>query len=179
MNPSDRLERGVIESAVESFRANKELAERAVAQLDDRRLHESVAPHTNSVAVIMKHVAGNLISRWTDFLTSDGEKPWRDRDREFIDTFSDRAELLAYWERGWTCLFTTLGELTPKDAHKTVEIRGEPHSVPGAIHRALAHCGYHVGQIVMTARALAGEEWRTLSIPPGGSAQYDRRAWKR
>jgi len=166
-----------IESAITSFRANKELADKAFAQLPDDNLQIALDANTNSIAVIVKHVAGNLASRWTDFLTSDGEKPWRNRDDEFVDTFADRGELLRCWEDGWNCLFATLQSLGPRDLSKTVSIRGEPHSIPLAIHRSLAHCGYHVGQIVMIARILAGDNWNTITIPRGESGSYNQAVW--
>jgi hypothetical protein len=125
----------------------------------------------------MKHVAGNLLSRWTDFLTADGEKPWRNRDDEFVDSFADRRELLDYWERGWDRLFEALAALTPGDLGKTVLIRGQPHSVPLAIHRSLAHCGYHVGQIILIARVLAGDNWETITIPRGASTTFNQAVW--
>ena len=112
---------------IDAFEANKRLADRAVAQVPDERLHVTLDANTNSIAVIMKHVAGNLTSRWTDFLTTDGEKPWRNRDQEFVDSFRSRAEVLDCWERGWTCLFAALQSLKPEDLGKTVTIRGEPH----------------------------------------------------
>ena len=133
--------------------------------------------NTNSIAVIMKHVAGNLLSRWTDFLTTDGEKPSRNRDDEFIDTYTARGELLAYWESGWQRLFDSLTDLTPGDLGKNVTIRGEPHTVPLAIQRSLAHCGYHVGQIVLIARILAGDQWATITIPRGASTGFNQRVW--
>lgn len=167
----------VIDGAVTSLRANKNWADKAIIQLPDEKLHISLDDNTNSVAVIMKHVAGNLLSRWTDFLTTDGEKPWRDRDDEFVDSFKERAELLAYWEQGWTRLFETLASLTPTDLLRTVTIRGERHSVPLAIQRSLAHCSYRVGQIVMIARVLAGDDWQTITIPRGGSASYNENVW--
>ena len=134
------VSRGLLDGAITVFRSNKSWADKAIAQLDDERLHAALDANTNSVAVIMKHVAGNLRSRWTDFLTTDGEKPWRDRDDEFVDTFATRDELLAYWESGWQRLFDTLAALTPADLARTVTIRGEPHSVPLTIQRSLAHC---------------------------------------
>lgn len=167
----------VIDGADQSFRANKGWADKAIAQLPYEKLRVALDQNTNSIAVIMKHVAGNLLSRWTDFLASDGEKPWRNRDDEFVDTFGDRAEVLDYWERGWGRLFETLDALTLADLSKTVMIRGEPHSVPLAIQRSLSHCGYHVGQIVMIARILAGDDWQTLTIPRGGSAGYNQNVW--
>src|SRR5215831_15425057 len=135
-----------------AFEANKRLADRAVEQVPDDKLHTALDANTNSIAVIMKHVAGNLASRWTDFLTTDGEKPWRNRDGEFVDTFGSRAELLEFWERGWACLLKSLRTLKPEDLTKSVAIRGEPHSVPLAVERSLAHTCYHIGQIVQVAR---------------------------
>ena len=166
-----------LEATLLSFRAHKGWADRAVAQLPDDRLRVALDPETNSVAAIMKHVAGNLRSRWTDFLDTDGEKPWRDRDAEFVDTFADRAELLAWWESGWSALFQTLESLAPDDLGRTVLIRGEPHKVPLAIQRSLAHTCYHIGQIVMVSRILAGDSWTTLTIPRGGSAAFNQQSW--
>ena len=167
----------VIMSASTCFRANKDWADKAIAQLPDDKLHVTLDDNTNSVAVIMKHVAGNLKSRWTDFLTTDGEKPWRNRDDEFVDSFADRQEILTYWEEGWACLFKTLESLLHSDLSTTVTIRGEAHSVPLAINRSLAHCGYHVGQIIMTSRILAGEDWNTITIPRGLSDSYNKSVW--
>jgi hypothetical protein len=160
-----------------AFEYNKDLAERAVAQLTDEQLHKPLHSETNNVAVIMKHVAGNLLSRWTDFLTTDGEKPWRDRDDEFIDSFAARSELMDFWQRGWTSLFDALDALRPADMHATVSIRGERLSVPLAIARSLAHCGYHVGQIVLISRILVGDGWKTLTIPKGSSKQHNASNW--
>ena len=167
----------VVSSAETVFRNNKNWADQAVAQVPNEKLHLPLDTNTNSIVVIMKHVAGNLLSRWTDFLTTDGEKPWRDRDDEFVDSFKARDELLDYWEKGWNCLFTTLASLQSQDLSKTVTIRGEPHSVPLAIHRSLAHCGYHVGQIILIARILADDDWETITIPRGKSAKYNEQVW--
>jgi uncharacterized damage-inducible protein DinB len=172
-----RIESVVIQSAIMSFQANKACADKAVTQLPDEKLRIALDKNTNSIAVIAKHVAGNLLSRWTEFLTTDGEKPWRDRDDEFVDSFNSRDEITAYWERGWDCLFATLNSLSPDDLLKTVTIRGEPHSVPLAIQRSLAHCGYHVGQIVMIARILAADDWKVITIPRGESATYNQTVW--
>jgi uncharacterized damage-inducible protein DinB len=160
-----------------AFQANKRLADRAIEQVPDDKLRIPLDEHTNSIAVIMKHVAGNLISRWTDFLTTDGEKPWRNRDDEFVDNFAGRAEILAYWDRGWSVLLTTLSSLTPDDLARTVTIRGEPHTVPLALARSLGHTCYHVGQIVQLARHHAGDRWTTLTIPKGGSAPFNQAHW--
>jgi hypothetical protein len=176
-NEANDVAKALIEGALTAFRSNKGLADKAVAQLTDDKLHTALDVNTNNIAVIMKHVAGNLLSRWTDFLTSDGEKPWRDRDDEFIDSLTTRGELTAYWESGWQRLFDSLSALTPDDLGKTVTIRGEPHPVPLAIQRSLAHCGYHVGQIVLIARILAGDKWATLTIPRGASAGFNQRVW--
>lgn len=171
------LAKAVIDGALTAFRANKGWADKAVGQLPDEKLHIALDANTNSIAVIMKHVAGNLLSRWTDFLTTDGEKPWRNRDDEFVDSFTARDELTAYWNSGWQRLFDSLDSLSAADLCKTVTIRGEPHMVPLAIHRSLAHCGYHVGQIVLIARILAGDNWTTITIPRGASADFDQRVW--
>jgi hypothetical protein len=173
------LGKAVIDGALTSLRANKGWADQAVAQLPDEKLHIALDPNTNTIAVIMKHVAGNLLSRWTDFLTTDGEKPWRDRDQEFVDTLATRDDLTAYWDSGWQRLFDALDGLSAGDLRKTVTIRGEPHTVPLAIHRSLAHCGYHVGQIILIARILAGDRWTTITIPRGASADVNRRVWAR
>ena len=159
------------------FEAQKQMAERAVAQVSDEGLRTALDAHTNSIAVIMKHVAGNLISRWTDFLTTDGEKLDRNRDNEFVDTFSTRDELLVYWERGWGVLFGSLNSLQPDDLETTVYIRGDAHTVPLAIQRSLGHTCYHVGQIVQVARIQAGDDWNTLTIPRGQSEQFNQERW--
>jgi Protein of unknown function (DUF1572) len=164
-------------ATINAFEANKHLADRAVEQVPDDKLHVALDENTNSIAVIMNHVAGNLTSRWTDFLTTDGEKPWRNRDDEFVDSFGNRAELLELWERGWACLLKTLKSLKGEDLGKTVLIRGEPHSVPLALERSLGHTCYHVGQIVQVARIHAGEQWNTLTIPRGGSGQFNKANW--
>jgi hypothetical protein len=166
-----------IAATINAFEANKRLADRAVEQVPDDKLHVALDANTNSIAVIMKHVAGNLTSRWTNFLTSDGEKPDRNRDGEFIDTFSNRQELLDCWERGWSCLFTTLKTLRPDDCGQTITIRGEPYTVPLALSRSLGHTCYHIGQIVQVARIHAGENWNTLTIPRGGSEQFNKASW--
>ena len=177
MDTADDLGTIVLSSAQTAFRTNKGWADQAIAQVSDQKLHQPLDGNTNSIAVIMKHLAGNLLSRWTDFLTTDGEKPWRNRDDEFVDTFTSRAALLDYWEQGWGRLLETLDSLGPGDLTKTVAIRGQPHSVPLAIHRSLAHSGYHCGQIIFIARIHAGDTWETISIPRGESEAYNRKVW--
>ncbi len=177
MLPANHLSKLILDAALASFRANKGWADKAIGQLPEEKLHVALDPNTNSIAVIMKHVAGNLLSRWTDFLTTDGEKPSRNRDDEFVDSFGSREDLVGYWEAGWQRLLQTLESLTPSDLGKSVLIRGEPHSVPLAIERSLAHCAYHVGQIILIARILAGENWKTITIPRGASASFNQRVW--
>lgn len=171
-------EAAALAAAIKVFRSQKDLADRAIVQASDENLRRALDPSTNSIAVIMKHLAGNMISRWTDFLTTDGEKNDRDRDDEFVDRFQSREEILQYWERGWAVLFDTLDSLAPADLAKNVAVRGEPHSVILAIHRQLSHYGYHVGQIVQIARILAGDRWDTLTIPRGKSEQYNQEHWR-
>lgn len=174
---SNDLASTFINETITSLRSNKGWADKAIGQTTDERLRVALDANTNSMAVIMKHIAGNLLSRWTDFLTTDGEKEWRNRDDEFVDSFANRDELLHYWERGWNCLFTSLESLVPDDLARTVAIRGEPHTVPLAIQRSLSHCAYHIGQIVMIARILAEDEWETITIPRGKSGDYNRQVW--
>jgi uncharacterized damage-inducible protein DinB len=174
-SPARRL---VIESFRTTFVAQSKLADGAIAQLGDSDLHIALSEPTNSIAAIMQHVAGNLRSRFTDFLTSDGEKPWRDRDSEFLDQRVAREELLALWEGGWSVLFATLSGLSDSDLEKVVTIRGEPHSVALALSRSLAHMGYHAGQIVQAGRVLAdraGTDWKTLTVARGGTQELHQR----
>src|SRR6266581_2464007 len=152
------------------FRGYKRLAEGAIAQLKDEELFITLDPEANSIAVIMKHMAGNMRSRWTDFLTTDGEKPDRHRDQEFeMAAAVSRAEVLAMWEDGWRVLFAALTPLSDSDLPTKVLIRGEPHSVMQAINRQMAHYSHHIGQIVFLAKHLKGSEWKTLSVPKGKS----------
>ena len=145
-----------------------------MGQVSDEDFFATFGEFSNSLAIIVKHMAGNMRSRWTDFLTSDGEKPDRFRDTEFeLDDADSREALLERWEAGWACLFETLDQLSTDDLTSTVHIRGEPHTVIQAVNRQLTHYAYHVGQIVMLARHFAGDEWKWLSIPPGQSATFE------
>lgn len=168
----------VLVEAATVFQSQKKLAERAIVQLSDQQLRVPLDENTNSVAIIMKHLAGNMLSRWTDFLSSDGEKPWRHRDQEFVDGFGSRQEISEYWERGWACLFAALAALKPEDLARSVTVRGETLTVVGAIYGQLSHYGYHVGQIVQIARWLAKDNWTTLTIARGQSEQYNDRVWQ-
>ena len=163
-----------LDTAAHELRRLKELGERAIAQVPSGSLGVALDAESNSIAVIVKHLAGNMRSRWTDFLTADGEKPWRHRDQEFeARPGAGARETLAEWESGWACLLRALAELRPEDLARTVTIRGEPHTALEAIQRQLAHHAYHVGQIVLLARHLAGASWRSLSIPRGESEQFN------
>lgn len=157
------------------FRQYKKLAEGAVAQLTDQQLLAVLDPEMNSIAMIVKHIAGNMRSRWTDFLISDGEKPDRNRDSEFSDPPRNRRELLDLWENGWNCLFAALSPLSDDDLGRTVKIRGEAHTVMQAINRQIAHYAYHCGQIVFLAKHLQHEDWKCLSVPRGQSASFNQR----
>ena len=168
---SNRL---VIEAFANRFQDQKQMAEKAIAQLPDDKLHVPLDENTNALAVIMKHMAGNLRSRFTDFLTSDGEKPDRDRDSEFVDSHPTRQAILDHWDVGWQCLFTALAPLTDVDLPRTITIRGQPHTVADALARALAHQSYHVGQMVQLARYLAKDNWQTLTIARNASGQFNQ-----
>jgi hypothetical protein len=157
------------------FQRLKKLADDAIGQLEQTQFFTAPAAGDNSIATIVKHVSGNLLSRWTDFLTSDGEKPGRDRDTEFtILAGETHARLLVRWEQGWSALFTALEPLTTADLERTVTIRREPLTVLQAINRQLTHYAYHVGQIVYVAKHLRGPAWRSLSIPPGASQSFNQ-----
>src|SRR6516164_1264422 len=161
-----------LEEILFSFRRQQELAEKAFCQVADEDFFRKPGEHSNSLAAVVKHVAGNLASRWSDFLTTDGDKPWRDRDAEFVIGPEDtRPALLAAWERGWSALFQTLGSLQEADLLKKVTIRREEHTVFQAIHRSLTHTAYHVGQIVYLLRLVTKEGWQWITIPPGQSQQ--------
>lgn len=166
-----------LEEARRSLRGNKRLAEGALAQLSDEEFFRVLDDgESNSVAVIVKHIAGNGRSRFSDFLTSDGEKPWRKRDTEFELTPEDtRAHLMESWEAGYKTVFEALASLKPEDLARTVTIRNEPHTVLQAIHRATAHYAYHIGQIVFLAKHWKGKDWKTLSIPRGKSDEVNQK----
>ena len=162
-----------LKDVVDQFRKLKSLGDKALAQVRDEDLFVTLDPESNSLAILIQHMAGNLLSRWTDFLNSDGEKPNRDRDSEFELVSTTREELLARWEEGWRCLFQAVAALSEEDLAMTVLIRAEPHSVIKAINRQLTHYGSHVGQIVFLAKHCASDHWTTLSVPRGGSAAFN------
>ena len=159
--------------AIKTFRYYKTLAELAFGQISDEDFFRTLDKESNSIAVNIKHMAGNMISRWTDFLTTDGEKPERDRDMEFeMLPGTTRADLLAYWEHGWERVFDAIGPLQPDDLMRTIRIRGQDHTVIQAINRQLAHYAYHVGQIVFLAKHFKSSEWQSLSVPRNKSAKF-------
>jgi hypothetical protein len=163
-----------LDDVADQFRQLKSLVDRALAQVQDDDLFVVLDPESNSLALLVQHMAGNLISRWTDFLTTDGEKPGRDRDSEFlVGEGASRADLLARWETGWGLLFGSLAALTEADLTRTVFIRAEPHSVVRAIGRQLTHQAYHTGQIVLLAKHFASAGWQTLSVPRGKTRELN------
>ena len=164
-----------LEDSLSLFRYYKKLGEGAMAQLSDQQLRAVLDPEMNSISQIVKHMAGNMRSRWTDFLTSDGEKPDRRRDSEFEEPPASREALMKMWEAGWNCLFSALEPLGPADADRKVTIRGEAHSVMQAVNRQVAHYAYHVGQIVFLAKHLQHTGWKSLSIPRKDSEKFNQR----
>ena len=172
---TDTLAGHYLEDAEKVFRSQKKLADGAAAQVSDEEFFRAIDPESNSIALIMKHMAGNLRSRWTDFLTSDGEKPDRRRDSEFVSEGEDRAAVLKSWEAGWQTLFDTLASLKGVDPMRTVPIRGEPHTIVAAVNRQLSHYGQHTGQIVFLAKHLKSSAWKTLSIARGESETFNKK----
>jgi Protein of unknown function (DUF1572) len=168
-----------VEDSIAIFRYYKKLTERAIAQVPDEHLLTVLDPEMNSIAVIIKHMAGNMRSRWIDFLTSDGEKPNRNRDTEFVDPPATRDALLAMWNEGWECMFNALAPLTEQDLARSVTIRGEAHSAMQAINRQMAHYSYHCGQIVMLAKHFSSANWQSLTVPRGESEEFNRRVLSR
>ncbi len=166
--------RDVVESIEAEYRRYKALGDAAIAQLRDHELSQEPPGNGNAIAAIVWHIAGNFASRFTDFRTSDGEKPTRDRDSEFVPREVTRAELVAKWDSGWSALFGALAPLSDADLAESVTIRSQPLRIDQALHRSLAHAAYHVGQVVYLAKFWCGPRWNTLSIPLGGSAEYNR-----
>ena len=164
-----------LEEVRRQMRGHKRMGEAAMAQLRDEEFFVTLDPEANSIAILVKHLAGNMRSRFTDFLTSDGEKPNRFRDREFeITPATTRAEVMQWWETGWACVFNAIDPLKPEDVMRTVTIRGEPHTVLQAVNRQIAHYAQHIGQMVFLAKHLRSSEWKTLSIPRGKSEEFKK-----
>ena len=170
--------RSIIASYEKQFNYYRSLGEKAIAQVSDEQLISHKSVEDNSIAVIVKHLWGNMRSRWTDFLNSDGEKEWRQRDDEFLLEDYSRKMMIERWDEGWDCLFSALSELDDSQLTQTIYIRNQGHSVQEAINRQLAHYSYHVGQIVVLAKQCAGENWKSLSIPRNQSAEFNKQKFE-
>lgn len=171
---SQSIEQNFLESGIKLFRYYKKLGEGAMAQLSDEEVLCKPNELSNSIALIVHHLNGNMLSRWTDFLNSDGEKPWRDREAEFEKSYTSKAEMLEAWEKGWKCLLDALESLKPEELSKIIYIRNEGQTVLEAIQRQLAHYPHHVGQILYQAKILKGDEFKSLSIPKGKSDSFNK-----
>lgn len=160
---------------VKRFQYYKDIGDKTLAQLSEEQFFWQYNEESNSIAIIIKHLAGNMLSRWTNFLTEDGEKDWRNRDLEFTSTFKTKDEVLEYWEKGWRCLFEALNQITDENINATIYIRGEAHSVLDAVFRQLAHYPYHIGQIVYIAKMMKDQDWQTLSIARKKSEDFNQK----
>ncbi len=167
------MEKDYVESAIKQFEYYKLLGEKAMEQLPAEKLFWQYNNESNSIAIIVKHLWGNMLSRWTDLMTTDGEKEWRNRDAEFENDIQTKEELLAKWAEGWQCLFNALKALTENDLQKIIYIRNQGHTVMEAINRQLAHYPYHIGQIIYIAKMVSDSNWKSLSIPKGNSASFN------
>lgn len=156
------------------FQYYKDIGDKSLAQLSEEQIFWQYNDESNSIAIIIKHIAGNMLSRWTNFLTEDGEKSWRNRDSEFENDFKTKEEVLEYWEKGWRCLFEALNQITDENINSTIYIRGEAHLVVDAVFRQLAHYPYHVGQIIYIAKMMKNQDWQTLSIARNKSADFNQ-----
>lgn len=168
------MKNSYLDSVLKQFEYYKSLGDKTIAQLNEDELKKEFVQDSNSIAIIIKHLAGNMLSRWTNFLTEDGEKDWRQRDDEFIDTLETKAEINAIWNKGWECLFLALEPLGEGDLEKIIYIRNHGHTVTEAINRQTMHYAYHIGQIVFLGKLLKGENWQSLSIPKGKSKAYNQ-----
>jgi hypothetical protein len=173
------MEEDFLKDIIKIFTYYRHLGETAMKQLKDSDLFISPEGDGNSIAVLVKHLSGNMQSRWTDFLSSDGEKEWRDRDSEFVPDITSREQMMALWNKGWDLLFSTLDSLDPSDMRRTIYIRNTGHSVSEAINRQLAHYAYHVGQLVFLAKQLCKEDWISLSIPKGASKDFNKKLFSK
>lgn len=167
------MENSFLVSSIKQFKYYKSLGEKIFEQLDFNELQKEFAEDSNSICIIVKHMVGNMLSRWTNFLTEDGEKSWRYRDQEFEDNYQSKEELLNDWEKGWNCVFEAITPLTEDHLEQLVYIRNQGHTVTEAINRQLAHYAYHVGQIVFLGKLIKGKQWKSLSIPKGKSKDYN------
>ena len=170
---ANQLGQAFLDASIKRLGEYKQMADLAINQLDESQLFKTLAIGSNSILIIMQHMAGNMLSRWTNFLSEDGEKPWRDRDQEFEPVFKDKASIAAYWEKGWGCLLDTLSSLYPTDLEKQIQIRGEGLKVQDAIIRQLMHYSSHVGQIIYLSKMLKGADWQPLTIDKNKSKDYN------
>ena len=168
-----------IENTVKQFKYYKSLGDKVLKQLTFDQLQWQYNSESNSIAIICKHIVGNMLSRWTHFLTEDGEKEWRHRDTEFEDTYTSKAAIIEDWEKGWVCLFNAIEPLTIKDIDRIVYIRNQGHTVAEAINRQLAHYSYHIGQLVYVAKLMKGADWLSLSIPKNQSSSYNKQQFNK
>ncbi|WP_299228751.1 DUF1572 family protein [uncultured Psychroserpens sp.] len=168
------MEHSYLPSVIKQFEYYKSLGDKTFAQLTFEELQKEFKDNSNSIAIIVKHIVGNMLSRWTNFLTEDGEKDWRQRDDEFIDTFQNRKDLITAWDNGWACLFNAITPLQSKDLERLVYIRNQGHTVTEAINRQLAHYSYHIGQLVFLGKLIKLDGWQSLSIPKGKSVSYNK-----
>lgn len=175
----NQLEKEYLSIVTQQFRHFKERAEKAFKQLSEEELHWKPSEESNNIAIIIKHISGNMHSRWVDFLTADGEKPYRNRDSEFVDDMEPQEQLMNIWEDGWKLLFHTLENFQPEDLHKTVTLRQQPLSVLQAIQTEVAHISYHLGQILYIGKQLKDKDWMILSIPKNGSEAYNESVSKK
>ena len=163
-----------LNSVIKQFEYYKSLGDKTFNQLSFDELQNDIADDANSISIIVKHMVGNMLSRWTNFLTEDGEKEWRKRDREFEDTYETKEELISSWNNGWNCVFNTIKTLTESDLEHFIYIRNEEHTITEAINRQIGHYAYHIGQIVFLGKVLKGTEWKSLSIPKGHSKKFNQ-----
>lgn len=168
------MKHSYLESIIKQFQYYKLLGDKAFAQLNHEELHKEFAEDSNSISIIVKHISGNMLSRWTNFITEDGEKTWRHRDAEFEDTYTTKDELLNAWNKGWECLFDAITQLKDDQLEQLIYIRNQGHTVTEAINRQLSHYAYHIGQIVFLGKLIKGKEWQSLSIPKGKSLDYNK-----
>ena len=162
-----------LRSSIKQFEYYKSLGDKTLMPLNDHQIHTAPNEESNNMSILVKHISGNMLSRWTHIFTEDGEKEWRNRDDEFVDTFQSKKELLEAWEKGWKCLFSTLGSLRPQDIERIIYIRNEGHTVVEAINRQLCHYSYHIGQMIYLGKWLLNDKWESLSIPKGDSVNYN------
>ena len=168
------MDNSYLPSVLKQFEYNKSLGDKTFKQLTKEQLFWQHNEESNSVATIVKHISGNMLSRWTNFLTEDGEKPWRNRDDEFVNTYSSKEEMIADWEKGWQCLFENLNKITDKNSNTIVYIRNEGHTIAEAINRQLCHYSYHIGQIIVIGKMAKNTDWNTLSIAKNASKSYNK-----